>query len=127
MRCPRCGSGRLFRRWLMMHPDCPRCGHHFEVEQGYWLGAVMINTGLTQGLFILVLVLGIVVTWPQVPWVGLLVAGVAVAVLAPITLHPFSRTVWVALERHARKWSTTDQPSPIQVRRVTESSDETVE
>ena len=87
----------------------------------------MINTGLTQVLFIVFLVAGIVATWPEVPWTGLLVFGIAIAVLAPIALHPFSRTAWVALERHARKWSTADQPRPIQVRRVPESSDEMAE
>ena len=33
-RCPRCGSGHLFRRYFTMVDDCPRCGLHFEREQG---------------------------------------------------------------------------------------------
>lgn len=110
IRCPRCGSGGLFRHWVTMTDECPRCGLHFEREDGYWLGSVMINTGVTEGLFLVVFVLGMVVTWPDVPWTALLVIGVALTLLVPILFHPISRTTWVALERHVRKWSETELP-----------------
>ena len=45
-RCARCGSGHLFKRWFTMVDDCPRCGLHFEREQGYWAGALAINIGI---------------------------------------------------------------------------------
>lgn len=110
IRCPRCGSGHLFRRWVTMEDECPRCGLHFEREEGYWLGSVMINTGATEGLFLVVFVLGMVLTWPDVPWTALLVIGVALTLLFPILFHPVSRTTWIALERHVRKWSETELP-----------------
>lgn len=110
IRCPRCGSGGLFRRWVTMTEECPRCALHFEREDGYWLGSVMINTGVTEGLFLVVFVLGMVLTWPDVPWTALLVVGVTLTILFPILFHPLSRTSWVALERHVRKWSETELP-----------------
>jgi len=109
-RCPRCGSGGVFHRWLKMAPTCPTCGLEFEQEQGYWLGAVMLNTGITEGSFLGVFVGGMIVTWPDVPWVALLVVGVAMTVALPILLDPFTRTLWVALERSARRWSENDAP-----------------
>lgn len=93
-----------------MKDECPRCGLHFEREDGYWLGSVMINTGVTEGLFLVVFVLGMVLTWPDVPWTALLVIGVTLTILFPIMFHPVSRTTWVALERHVRNWSETELP-----------------
>ena len=129
LRCPRCGSGGLFRHWAVMVDDCPRCGLHFEQEHGYWLGSVMVNTGLTEGLFIALFVVGMIVTWPDVPWTALLVGGIAFTLVAPILFHPFTRTLWVAAERHARRWSDvapTRYPSPIQERISNESTEDTV-
>jgi len=132
-RCPRCGARGVFTRWFRLAPSCPVCGLTFEQEEGYWLGAVMLNTGLTEGMFLIVFVAGMVLTWPDVPWTGLLVAGIAVTLTFPPLLDPITRTTWVALERSARSWSETDvpyvpvrQPRQSQERIVSGSSDETV-
>lgn len=77
---------------------CPRCGHKFERGQGFWLGAIMINSAATFGLFLLVFVGGMVVTWPDTPWTALLIATILLNALFPVFSHPFSRTIWVGLE-----------------------------
>jgi len=59
---------------------------------------MIINTIVTFGLLLLVLVGGMVLMWPDVPWTPLFVATVAVAGLTPILFHPLSRTVWMAIE-----------------------------
>ena len=98
-RCPRCGSGGLFRRWLQMLPRCPRCGLAFEGEEGDWTGALVINFALTGVVFVLVLVALVAATAPDIP-VGLLLAVlVPIVALAPVVFYPVSRTVWVAIER----------------------------
>jgi len=98
MRCPRCGSGRLFRRYFRMVADCPRCGLHFEREQGYWSGALAINIIATGGLFAIAFVALLVATIPHVPVAPLLAVLVPIAVLGPIVYYPFSKTVWVAVD-----------------------------
>ena len=30
-----------------MHEDCPHCGHHFEKEPGFFLGAMYVSYALT--------------------------------------------------------------------------------
>lgn len=117
LACPRCGSRGLFRNWLIMEPECPTCALHFERDPGYWLGSVMVNTGVTEGVFAVVLVFGMIVFWPDVPWVALLAGGVAVAAVVPIVFHPFSRTLWVAAERHVSGWSEGSLHNPIRVAR----------
>jgi uncharacterized protein (DUF983 family) len=98
-RCARCGSGKLFRHYLHMVPDCPRCGLHFEREQGYWAGALAINIIATGGLFAVVFVTLLAFTIPDVPVVPLLAVLIPIALLGPIVYYPFSKTVWVAVDR----------------------------
>ena len=97
-RCARCGSGHLFTGYLRMVPDCPRCGLHFEREQGYWAGALAINIMATGGLFAIVFVALLIATIPNVPVGPLLAVLVPIAVLGPIVYYPFSKTVWVAVD-----------------------------
>jgi uncharacterized protein (DUF983 family) len=98
-RCARCGSGHLFRRYFTMVDDCPRCGLHFEREQGYWAGALAINIGLTGAVFVGVFVVALVLTVPDVP-VGLLLAIlVPLMLVVPVVAYPFSKTLWVAVDR----------------------------
>jgi len=99
-RCPRCGSRHAFSNWLRLEDDCPRCGLHFERVDGYWLGSMVINLAVTQALLLGTLIGWLVLSWPDVPWTGVLVAVVAIAVVVPIVFHPISRMLWVAGERH---------------------------
>lgn len=98
MRCPRCGGNGIFRSFGELHPECPTCGLRFEREQGYWVGAMIVNTMVTFGLLLLVLVGGMLLWWPDVPWTPLFVATVVAAGVTPILFQPRSRTVWMAIE-----------------------------
>jgi uncharacterized protein (DUF983 family) len=97
-RCPRCGGTDIFRSAWELYERCPACNLRFEREPGYWIGAMIINTVVTFGLLLAVLVGGMLVTWPDVPWMGLWVVVILVASLTPILFHPLSRTVWMAIE-----------------------------
>ncbi len=96
--CPRCGRGELFRRWFSMVPDCPRCGLHYEREQGYWVGAIAVNTIIVGGVFAIVLVVSMALTVPDIPWVALLVAVIPLMLIGPLIVYPFSKTLWVAVD-----------------------------
>jgi uncharacterized protein (DUF983 family) len=103
-RCPRCGAGHLFTGWWTMRERCPSCDLHFEgrPEEGHFLGAITINTGLTAGIIILGLFIYIIVlatgegSGPPV-WFVMATSG-ALAVILPALLYPFTKTIWVATE-----------------------------
>ena len=97
-RCPRCGSGHLFHRWFSMVPDCPRCGLHFEREEGYWVGAVAINTIVIGGVFAIVLIVTMILTVPDIPWVSLLMVVIPLMTIGPAVVYPFSKTLWLAID-----------------------------
>jgi uncharacterized protein (DUF983 family) len=97
-RCPRCGKGGLFSRWTEMADACPRCGLVFEQEEGYWVGALTINTMVSLVLFSLVITVYVVATWPDTPVLLAIVFGSLAAIVFPFLFYPFSKTLWVALD-----------------------------
>jgi hypothetical protein len=82
-----------------MAPECPRCGLHFERESGYWTGALAINTILVGGLFTIVFAVSIILTAPDIPVVPVLLIVVPIVLLGPLVAYPFSKTLWVAIDR----------------------------
>lgn len=96
-RCPNCGARGLFTGYFTLRDRCPGCGLAFEREEGYWLGAMVVNLGLTEILFGLWFVGGMLLTWPDVPWMWLLVVGVAVNLTVPIAYYPLSKTTWMGI------------------------------
>jgi uncharacterized protein (DUF983 family) len=98
-RCPRCGSGHLFRGWFTIVDRCPRCHLHFEREPGYWVGALAINIGVTSAVFVLAFALALALTIPDIPVLPILAVLVPLMIVVPIVYYPFSKTVWMAVDR----------------------------
>lgn len=97
-RCLLCGQRRIFRRWLTLVERCPRCGYPFDREEGYWVGALIVNTGATQVAFFVWFLGGLALTWPDVPWNVLLVGGVALMLAFPVLFYPWAKTLWLWLD-----------------------------
>jgi len=96
---------------------CSRCDLLFERGEGYFLGAMAVNLGVTEAAVALVLVLGIVLTWPHVPWTWLLVVSLAVNAALPIVFYPYSKTLFVAfdvlmhrMDPVRSQWHEPDEP-----------------
>ena len=97
-RCPRCGERDTFLSWFRMRRACPRCEWRFEKEEGGYLGAMVLNYVVAAGLWIVVLVVGLVLTVPDVPVLPLTIVSVVVLVLVPLAFYPRSKTLWAAVE-----------------------------
>ena len=74
------------------------CGLRFELEEGYWVGALVINTAVVFGSFVVVFVGGMLVFWPDVPWGALAAVTLGTMAILPILFYPLSKTLWMALE-----------------------------
>ena len=77
----------------------PSCGLRFEREEGYWAGALAINIGVTGAVFVVVFVTGLALTAPDVPVAPLLAILVPLMIIVPIAYYPFSKTLWMAVDR----------------------------
>ena len=52
-RCPQCGRGRVFKRWLTMHENCHDCGLKYLRDQGDLWAYIIV---LDRAAFILPLI-----------------------------------------------------------------------
>ena len=81
-----------------MRDDCPRCDLHFERIEGHWIGAIAMNTVLSLLVLLGILVGGFAASYPDSPNIALLWACLAAGAFGPLFFHPFSRTLWLALD-----------------------------
>lgn len=96
-RCAVCGAGGLFSGWFRMRSHCPRCGTRFEREPGFFVGALFVNFAFTEVVMFGWLAAAAVATLPH-PDAMLLVSGaVAICIVVPVLLYPFSKTLWFAI------------------------------
>ena len=83
-----------------MKVRCPGCGYRFEREEGFFLGAYVMNyaaAALVVGID-LVAVIAAEANGAAGALIPILAAGVAAAVAVPIAFYPFSRTIWAAID-----------------------------
>jgi uncharacterized protein (DUF983 family) len=100
--CPRCRNATIFRASIFrglpaMHQRCPACGLKFEREEGYFLGAMIIDYGLA---LVIVSVLASMF-WVFTRW-GLMKTVIAALLLFLPTvpsLTRFGRVLWIYLDQ----------------------------
>lgn len=96
LRCPRCGARSLFRTWFTMHERCAVCGLRFEREQGYFMGAMYINYGVT----VVLALLGsfALEVWSQPSLTQQLVLWIVFGTVFPVLFFRHSRGLWLGFD-----------------------------
>lgn len=77
----------------------------------------MFNIALAEGLFAILVIATLVLTWPRVPWTLLEYGAPAAMILAPVILYPFSKLVWLAFDLMLRPIVPGDLETPESERR----------
>lgn len=96
LRCPRCGARSLCRTWFTLYERCATCRLRFEREQGYFLGAMYINYGVTV---VLALLGSFALEWYMpVSLTVQLMLWVAFCSLFPVLFFRYSRSLWLSLD-----------------------------
>ncbi len=94
-RCPNCGGATLFRKgtFFQTNSSCPSCGLKIERDEGFFIGSMSINYGVTLVLFLTpVMILaykGVLGTTAAVAIAGLGAVGF------PIAFYRSSRSWWL--------------------------------
>jgi len=94
-RCPNCGGPTLFRKgtWFEVNKECPVCGLRFERDEGFFIGSMSLNYGVT-----LVCFLAPVMLLAYYGVIGTTLAGIlagAGAIGFPILFYRSSRSWWL--------------------------------
>jgi hypothetical protein len=101
-KCPKCHEGDLFINKKMynlktfdkMYEKCTVCNHKFEIESGYFYGAMYVSYGLTVAFSCAVFVLSYLFLPNISPLYYIINISVIIILLVPFTYRT-SRSVWV--------------------------------
>lgn len=59
-RCPKCRQGKMFsappyqiRNFDQMHANCPVCGLKFDIEPGFYTGAMYVSYAFSVAIFLI--------------------------------------------------------------------------
>ncbi len=92
-KCPRCHTGNVFKhatystKFIQMHSLCLHCGQDFEIEPGFYYGAMYISYGITVVIgLILMLATNLFFNDPEV-WVYLVVLTGTLLILSPVSFR----------------------------------------
>ncbi len=100
-RCPRCREGKMFlhsplsyRKFDKMNETCPVCSLRFEVEPGFFWGAMYISYALSIGImFVFAFTVYNVFSDPPL-WIILVCIPFLLLSVVPL-LFQYSRVVWL--------------------------------
>lgn len=67
---------------------------------------MIVNTAVTETIFVLLFVAVLFATIPDVQWVPLLTVALATNALVPVLFYPYSKTVWMAVDLYFHKPGT---------------------
>lgn len=93
LRCPRCGTGPLFRRWYTLNDCCTACRLDFEPIDGNTWFFMYVSSAAIIGVFFA----GLYLWRPPTAWFGWLVLVPLCAAVMFATL-PVRKALGVALD-----------------------------
>ena len=110
--CAACGGRGLFHHWWKMREACPTCGLVFTRSQGYWMGAVGVNSMMSGFVLLVTIVVSFLLAMPDPSWQPILIPSVIVGFGAPLFLDPMTRTFWTSMVALGRPPGVEGHQSP---------------
>jgi uncharacterized protein (DUF983 family) len=101
-KCPVCHEGRVFTHKSVFHPGkfdkmnerCTSCGHKYEIETGFFYGAMYVAYALTVAISVATFILTYLI-YPETPyWVYIINILAVLVLLAPVTFRG-GRLIWI--------------------------------
>ncbi len=104
-RCAWCGDRKgYFLGWFKRQERCHACGHAYRRgDAAFELGALTANIILTFGSLLLTVLVMVVLTAPDVPVLGVMLAAGSVGLFGPAIFYPVSFTLWQAIDLWMRR------------------------
>lgn len=102
--CPVCHEGKVFKYKKVFHPTkfdkmydrCDRCGHKYEIETGFFYGAMYVSYALTVAISVATFVITHLIYSDTPYWVYIINILVVLVLMAPITFRS-GRLIWINL------------------------------
>ncbi|MEX0968693.1 MAG: DUF983 domain-containing protein [Bacteroidia bacterium] len=100
-KCPRCHQGKMFKNpnpyalndLFKMPENCPECGQKYDLEPGFYWGAMYVSYGLNVGI-VLPLAGVVYYVWDFSFW-AILVSLVVLQIIVTPYIFRISRAIWL--------------------------------
>jgi uncharacterized protein (DUF983 family) len=101
-RCPVCHEGKVFKYNKYFHPTkfdkmldrCSECGHKYEIETGFFYGAMYVAYALSVAISVAAF-LSTYLLFPETPyWAYIIIVLLSLVGMAPITFRG-ARLIWI--------------------------------
>ncbi|MBI3789890.1 MAG: DUF983 domain-containing protein [Gemmatimonadetes bacterium] len=99
LRCPACGGNGTFARWFTLAESCPHCGlrlHHGPHD--HFVGTTLVNFLVAEMTWAFGFATYLVLSWPNPAWDALTWVSVVFMAVLPVTMYPFTRITWLAVD-----------------------------
>ncbi len=96
LRCPVCGQSAIFQAPFRVRHHCPPCRALFEREEGFFVGAILINVVTTESV-ILIVYFACLLTVSFSDNL-LLTILLPVALIFPLVFYHHSWSVWLSFD-----------------------------
>lgn len=98
--CPRCHQGDLFvnknpykmENWDKMHSECSHCGLHYEIEPGFFQGAMYVSYAVGVALSIVVVLVNFLIGFNPLYY---FIANTTVIILFAPFIFRWSRALYM--------------------------------
>lgn len=115
-KCPKCNKGDIFHgsgnilllKTPKMHDSCPNCQHVYEIEPGYFFGAMYVSYGMVVAEMI---ALYIVANMLIESTFGLLFTMIGAIVLLGSFNYKYARVIWMYMFTRNDSTSTDENTS----------------
>ncbi len=101
-KCPACLQGDVFKSTAIYNPKkfdkmydkCTHCGHKYEIENGFWYGAMYVSYGMTVAFSVATFVLTYLIYPAADAWLYFGLIVFVLVALVPISFR-YSRLIWM--------------------------------
>lgn len=103
-KCPVCHTGEVFitkrkynlKQFDKMYERCSNCDHRYEIEGGFWQGAMYVSYAVTVAYSIATFVITYLIYPATTAWTHISIIAIVSVIVAPLN-YRISRMIWMNL------------------------------
>jgi uncharacterized protein (DUF983 family) len=95
-QCPICGSSGIWKSWIEVKEECPNCHYRFVRENGYFLGAMILNVIFAE--FLVMALMVVLLIKSDMIWWRIELIILPLAIITPILWNPYFKGFWFLLD-----------------------------
>ena len=108
LRCPACGQAPIFQAPFRVRHYCPSCAALFEREEGFFVGAIMINVVATEAAGLCVYLACLLIIGYNENLI--LMTFLPLSFILPVAFYHHSWSAWLGLDHVVERLPKYKEP-----------------